>query len=136
MKPNQPIKNPGCGKCQPRKETARIHAAELEQCGGKPKVAKVEIPDYYPYFEDGVIGFREQLTPKSPRLAYVLVLVILLTFIGYHILTLNKLTQQEQTIDDLLELLEEAALPLPKGDGEIQSPGVLPPKGWIDTRIF
>ena len=50
MKPNQPINKLGsCKGCRPiRKETIRLHKAEMEQCGGKPKSTKVTIPDPAP----------------------------------------------------------------------------------------
>lgn len=50
MKPNQPINKLGsCKGCRPvRKETVRLHKAEVEQCGGKPKSVKVTIPDPAP----------------------------------------------------------------------------------------
>ena len=68
MKPNEPLKNQsGCksGKCRPvRKETVRLHKAELEQCGGK-KVAKVEIPEETASKLRTLKRYGFQLTPEA-----------------------------------------------------------------------
>lgn len=175
MKPNQPTQSQsGCksGKCKPRKETVRLHKAELEQCGGK-KVAKVEIPEskfvkidlekgvitpvprhvgqqYHclssplpwepkgltPRIPDGV--WTEDYHEKEPRNIWKWIAIILFLLLAFVTLLLSyKIEQLNEVIDfqqQLFEELEKAELP--QGNGEIQSPGNLPPEGWIDPNTI
>lgn len=132
MKPNEPIKNQsGCksGKCRPYKGATPIKCNSSHK-PETPVIAKVEIPDYQPPFEGEVVGFPKKQTNIWKRLTVVVLAFILF----YNIMSMKKLREQEKTIDSLIELLEEVTNPLPQGNGEIETPGVLPPKGWIDPR--
>lgn len=74
---------------------------------------------------------------KKPRNIWRWLTALLLLFILiYHSTSVNKIAQQEETIDSLLELLEEVTTPLPQGNGETETPGVLPPKGWVNPNTI
>ena len=159
MKPNEPIKNPGCksGRCKP---TVQIKQSE-SWLNRQPVIAKVEIPET-PKTIDGRCECLSSPSPWEPveawkgisqakeellfdswnevkrlRIWKWIAIILLLAFATMTFLLSEKINLLNEVIDFQQEILRELGKSeLPQGNGEIETPGVLPPKGWIDPKTI
>ena len=133
---------------KPRKETVRIHAAELEQCGGKKKSTRVEIvPDRSPRMifatVNGKSGWHQvdkrgvPIVPVWPpsrhkRLAIILAVLLaitLATFAGYAYRVSETAKEKDATIDLLIPALEDATKEIERLHQTILKPKPKPKAG-------
>jgi hypothetical protein len=73
---------------------------------------------------------------KSSRVPYAIIPLLLVFILFYHSVSMDKIHEQDLLIDSLIEAIDGLTSPFPQGNGGIESPGVLPPKGWVDPRTI
>jgi hypothetical protein len=73
---------------------------------------------------------------KSSRVPWAIATLLLAFILFYHSVSVDKIHEQDLLIDELIEAIDGLTSPPPQGNGGIESPGVLPPKGWVDPRTI